>query len=96
MSGRISSRSAAKRDQPSSPPKQTSNRGSESPTRRRTRSQSVELGTKDTSNSNRRIGKRSARQGSVESDASTASSGSGVKGRRKRGTRAAALANSEL
>lgn len=90
MSTRTTSRSAAKRNQASSPP-----RGSASPVRRRTRSQSVELGTDDATTTSRRAGKRNARQASVESDNSDASYASGAKGRRTKATRAATLNQGE-
>lgn len=87
MSARTSARSAATRKQASSPPKQS--RQSETPPKRRLRSQSVELGGEEIDATKRRSGRRGARQSSVESVNSNGSTSS-RQGRSKNATRAAA------
>jgi hypothetical protein len=95
---RLSARSSASRDQPSSPPKQPSHRQSQSPVGRRTRStrsQSAELGESAIATTTRREGKRGARQASVESLDSNASAGSGRGGRARKATRTAGQARGQ-
>ena len=84
MAGRTSARTAATRNQASSPPKQST----QSPVARRvrTRSASVELGD-DNAGSTVKQGKRSARQASVESVGSNASAASSNEGGRRKKAR---------
>lgn len=84
MSSRTSARfAAAKRQRSSVPLEQQDNPQTHSPPRRRTRSQSVELGSNQSPVSARRGGRSVNQQQSVESDTSNASNASGRAGRRK-------------
>jgi hypothetical protein len=90
---RTSARSAANRDQTSSPPKQSDDRQSNSPQGRRTRStrsQSADLGESDIPASTKRGGNKGTRQVSVESIESITSPTSSRGGRTRHATRATA------
>lgn len=94
MPPRTSARGSVTRDQASSPPKQSSERQSQSPVRRSTRStrsQSVELGENENATATKRGGRRGVRHGSAESVESNASASSRG-GRTRKATRAIAAA----
>jgi hypothetical protein len=91
MSGRTSARSAANRQRALSPPEEYGNPRPQSPVRRRTRSQSVELGNDDTTGGTKRGGGRNIRQASVESESDTSNVGRVRKGRTKKAIRTPAI-----
>jgi len=92
---RTSARSGMARRQASSPPK-SSDRDSQSPVRRRLRSQSIDLDADNNGPYTRRGAKRAVRQGSAESDISDGSVASNRKGRARKAVRAALADPGEL